>query len=42
MSSLLEYDTNIFFSELGQQDAQCMCNVKLSYIGVIRFAAEKQ
>ena len=42
MSSLLEYDMNIFFSELGQQDTQCMCNVKFRHVRVTRFAAEKQ
>ena len=42
MSSLLEYDMNISCSELGQQDTQCMYNIKLRRFSGIIVVAEKQ
>jgi hypothetical protein len=42
MSRLLECDMNIPCTELGQQDTQCVCNVKLRHVRVTTAAAEDQ
>jgi hypothetical protein len=42
MSRLLEYYINISCTELGQQDTQCMCNVKQRHVRVNTVAVGNQ
>jgi hypothetical protein len=42
MSRLLEYDMNMSCTELGQQDTQCMYNVKLRHVRVNTVAVGNQ